>query len=73
MPAVIYMLRSVSQNVSPALYVPEDSVLTIDVANTTQAAIVRAINQNSSFEVEQPLSYKQLLDALLDARKVITL
>ena len=73
MPAVIYMLRSVSQKVSPALYVPEDSVLTIDVANTTQAGIVRAINQNSSFEVEQPLSYKQLLDVLLDARKVITL
>lgn len=70
---LIYVLRSPSEKASSSLYASEDSSLTIDVGRVAQPGIVLSTNTLSSFQSEQALNYKQLLDVLLDARKVITL
>jgi len=70
---MVYMLRSVSEGVSPSLYVPEDSSLVIDIGSTVQPGMVVSTNGVQSCEVGKLLSYKQLLEVLLAADKVITL
>ncbi len=72
MHGLIYVLRS-SEGASPSLYAEKDSSLVVDVGSAAQPGTIVFTDHTLSLEVGQSLTYKQLLDVLLAANKVLAL
>jgi len=80
MSLLVYLLRSHAQVMSPALYPHNDSGVTslaIERAASSTVpsppAVMFQPGDTASWKVGEQLTYKQLLDLVIDAEKVITL
>jgi len=80
MSSLIYVLRSPAHPVPPSLYVSYDqNVVTFGVENAVdtvsplESAEVLQSGNLSSLKTGERLTHKQLLEVLLDAKKVIIL
>lgn len=76
----MYLLRHSASNLSSALYVPTNKDITVHIAKpqsdnhpaSQQAAFIQVGNADG-LRNREPLTYKQLLELVLNADKVVTL
>lgn len=80
MSSLIYLFRGPAQTVPPSLYVSDDpSIVTfgienvVDTVSPLESAAVLESGNLSSLKRGERLTHKQLLEVLLDAKKVIIL
>jgi hypothetical protein len=73
MSSVIYLLRSPSQVISPALFRNSNSTLVISIEDTSLPAKVVKTTPRCSLREGEGLSYGQLMGLLVETEKVVTL
>lgn len=73
MTSVLYLLRSPSQVVSPALYQNRGDALVISVEDMTQPARIVKAPQEYGMKTGESVSYEQLIALFVKSEKVVTL
>lgn len=80
MSSLVYILRSPAHMMAPALYLSDNSsVVTLGIEGAvnsvipSQPAEVLKSGATLHFKVGERITYKQLLDVIIEAEKVITL
>ena len=73
MMSVLYLLRSPSQVVSPALYQNPGTALVISMEDTTQPAKIVKAPPECVVKAGESVSYEQLMALLVETGKVVTL